>query len=97
MSIDENLETTATLTDEEICSQVIQSEEEPSDTEDDIDDDPILSAPSHKEMLDALRVLNRGFQCYGDNFDLHYSYEKCAHNIIESSKTQSRIEDFFRK
>ena len=40
MSIYEKLEIAVTLTDEEICSQVIQSEEELLDIKDDIDDTP---------------------------------------------------------
>jgi len=60
-----------------------------SNKEDDTTPDPVSIPPSHGDMLKALDVLNRGFQFYGKNFNLHYSYVACVRNMLEYSKKQA--------
>ena len=41
--------------------------------------------------------MNKIFKCYGENFDLHYTYENYVKNMIENSKKQTQIDNFFVK
>jgi len=76
---------------------VTDSEELDDNGDGDDDDDPAPQPPSHREILNAIHTLRRGFQCYGEAFDLHYIYEKYVSKMMEESKKQTRIDDFFAR
>lgn len=101
MGVDEGIQCAAAVTDEEICSRImLQSEpgsEMISDDEDYDHPDEQRKPPSHAEMLNALEVLNQGFQYYGDDFPLHYSYMSSVKNMLEQSKKQTKIDSFFNR
>lgn len=102
ISIDENEQCAAHFTEEEICSRIMGQAEQGGTMESDDEDDPLhelpsTKAPSHAEMLKALSVLNEGFQIYGEDFNLHYSYMKYVNNMLEQTKKQTKIDSFFHR
>jgi hypothetical protein len=104
INIDTNLQTTATLTEEEICEaalttfstdeQVLDKEEEDDDSDTDDEQPP----PTEQEMTDALAVLRRGVQRRADEegFEKHYKYEQFITKILQESKTQSTLDKFMK-
>ena len=42
-----------------------------------------------------MNVLRLGVQAYGDNFDVHYNYGSYINSIINSSKRQTKFDDYY--
>lgn len=97
LDIDKNLETSAPVTDDSICEQILEErKDEPID--DDLEDcAPVVEPPSRKEVLQALEVIRRNVQCKGtsDNFYKFYNFEKTVISLNEPTYTQSTITQFF--
>ena len=77
-----------------------QSNEEDNNGSSDleIENEEQSKPPFHQEMLIALEVLRRGVQQYANEectFDEHQKYEKCVESLLQSSKRQSKIDNFF--
>jgi hypothetical protein len=95
MAIDDEVPCSAPTTEEELCLQIMN---ETNDVESDEEDEPdqLPTPPSHTEMLKALDTLGRGFQFYGENFNMHYSYVVGVHQMLEHTKKQTKIVSFFQ-
>jgi len=99
IAVDDNVPCSTGTTEEELCHQIMTGTvgAVESDEEDDTTPDPLPAPPSHGDMLKTLDVLSRGFQFYGENVNLHYSYVAHVHKMLESSKKQTNIDSFFSK
>jgi hypothetical protein len=99
MAIDENVETSGQLCEDDICSTIMKQDGENQtngENEDDDDDTNCFDPPpSNIEMLRALDILRRGVQTYSDNFDLQYKYEEYIKRIVCNNTVQSTINHFF--
>lgn len=102
LNIDENVQTMATTTEEEIVAEIQHQgdEKEKSDDDDDDDDETLSAPPSMREMTNALEVLKRGIRYYVDDvheFNVQYDYENLITKIVSRNKVQTKIGDYFQK
>lgn len=98
--IDKNIQTSSELTDDDICSTIVNQDEDFDNElyDDDNDCEEVYKQkPTTKEMYDALDVLRRGVTHCAENFDLHYKYEHFITSIIENNKHQTTIDQYFKK
>lgn len=96
VAIDDDLPTSGTLTEEDICAEIMAStEESPEDVGEEDEGDSTPLPPSYAETITALGTLRRAFQFYGDTFELHYMHTRCVTGMLKESKKQTRIGDFF--
>ena len=93
LNIDKNVTTSCPKNEDDLFQNDVN---EIIITEDEEDDEPLTHPPSHKEMLQALAVLENGVQFYAESFDEHYKYKKYIHDMLETSKKQKKIVDFFK-
>ncbi|KAL4107979.1 hypothetical protein QTP88_018247 [Uroleucon formosanum] len=90
INIDEEVQTTELVTEEDICGE-IQSKRFKKNVVGDIDEEvPDEKPPSTKEMLEALQILRRGIQQRGDFdvFEKYKSYEDMIMKLAEETKIQ---------
>ena len=80
LNIDDNVQTMAMTTEEEIIAEIQHRGDNKEESDDDDDDDePLPAPPSSREMTNALEVLKRGARYYIDNvrkFNIQYEYKK---------------------
>nr|XP_042907519.1 tigger transposable element-derived protein 2-like [Parasteatoda tepidariorum] len=100
MEIDKKVETSTSLTDEDICEAVCVKD--PASSQDSGADDEPESAiedkiPTPAQMREALRVLRLGVQNKADaeHFHKHYDYERFVNDLLHKNAKQSTIDDFF--
>lgn len=98
MAIDENLETSGPLTEDDVCSRILQNNAEEVDENLSEDDEVEIQPPSNKEVNEALSVLRRAIQCRANTseFQLHYDYEKLVRNLVIQNCKQSEITQYFK-
>jgi len=99
INIDEEVQTTQLVTEEDICGE-IQSKRPKENVADDSDEEEPDEKPrSTKQMLEALQILRRGIQQRGnfDVFEQHKSYEDMIMKLAEEGKIQSTLDGFLSK
>lgn len=99
--LDENTPTLSIPTEEEICTRIVGGMNEDcvealSDGEDGAEDNGV-KPPTHKQMADAMLVLRRGVQRYGNNFEFQYKNEDYIKTMLINTKRQTVIDDSFKK
>lgn len=94
--IDDNLETAAPITEDEICAAIVNKDEN-SDNESDDDEEVCQQKPTTTEVYEALAVLRRLVNCSAENFNLQYKYEKFITSLLDSNKKQTTIENYLKK
>lgn len=63
MAIDQNLETSGPLTEDNVCSRILQNNAEEVDENLSEDDEVEIQPPFNKEVNEALSVVRRAIQC----------------------------------
>ena len=104
MAIDNNITTTASQTEDDICEAVtststqITIEESGTEEEDNNDIDnatETTQVPTNAEMRQALDVLRRGVQHRSVDFKKHYNYERFINGLLRENQKQTSITEFF--
>ncbi len=98
LAIDEHEPTTAAVSEDDICSRIMEEKrqtvtEEESDDEDEVG--TTVQFPASKEIQSALTVLRQVVQCRGgeEDFDSHFQYEKMINSMLKCKQTE--ITDYF--
>lgn len=88
VNIDEYLEISCKIPEEEICSRIANRGQQQADPENaELDDDVALDTPpSARKVEESLEILRRHMQFNGENFQLHYEYEKYIRSTLENKK-----------
>ena len=100
MEIDEKVETSTSLTDEDICEAVCV-QDQVSSQDSDADDEPESAIedkiPTPAQMREALRILRLGEQnkANAEHFHKHYDYERFVNDLLRKNAKQLTIDDLF--
>ena len=98
LSSDNNAEVVATVTVSEICQAVADDKSklaEESESNCTSKEEEILEAPpTNGQMREALRILRRGVQHKGTNFQRQYEYEQFIQELLNSNKQQATLHKF---
>lgn len=97
ITIDQNVEVAAQLTDHDICEMVTTSESIRGEIEENECEEypPMEKPPSNAQMRQALDVLRRGVQARSVEFEKHYNYEDFINNLLRNNERQSTLKEFF--
>jgi hypothetical protein len=98
MSIDENVQVAARLTDTDICQIVSQTDQESSEENEGEDGDEIVSSekpPSASEMRQALKIIRLGVQYRSEEFNKLYEFDNFVNNLLRKTTKQQTLHNFF--
>ncbi len=100
MMIDDDVPTSATLTDDDVCSLATAQAEgsvDDDETEEDETDQHVLTLPSHAEVRKALEVLRTTVQakCSDADFAMHYNYENFINRMLAGNCKQTTLDTYF--
>jgi hypothetical protein len=98
MSIDDNIEVAAKLTESDICQIVSEADQESIeeiDLEDDDDARSFVKPPSAIEMRNALEVIRLGIQHRSGDFQKLYEFDSFVSELLRKTTKQPTLHDFF--
>ena len=80
VDLDQNLPVASTLTESEVCQNVMRKQANNEINE--LDKEPIEPPPTSAELRNALKVLKHGVQHRFDDFKRHYDYERFINELL---------------